>query len=227
MERRNSRDANCNFNIIDLGSSVPIRSIELCRMVKCCKQLSAMDPSRLAMKLGREYAAERLGHSFNFKPLVGLINTVNAAAFGKKEQYDLVMTAQMLQHVPRNSYFKTFKLLHNSVKFRYLITNEISMAPLNEATIMNPMYWVPLNLFYRRMWNCIHGEIFSVYLYLTERYEYEYMLCDKYSELSKSSKDFSYTYSKNNDEKMQNQYIGIKERWMMKKRQINIQKEEF
>ena len=29
------RDANCNFNIIDLGSSVPIRSIELCRMVKC------------------------------------------------------------------------------------------------------------------------------------------------------------------------------------------------
>ena len=84
-----------------------------------------MDPSRLAMKLGREYAAERLGHSFNFKPLVGLINTVNATAFGKKEQYDLVMTAQMLQHVPRNSYFKTFKLLHYSVKFGgYLITNK-------------------------------------------------------------------------------------------------------
>ena len=33
------RDESCNFNIIDLGSSVPIRSIELCRIVKCCKHL--------------------------------------------------------------------------------------------------------------------------------------------------------------------------------------------
>ena len=196
------RDESCNFTIIDLGSSVPIRSIELCRIVKCCKHLSAMDPSRLAMKLGREYATERLGSVFNFKPIVGLINTVKATAFGKKEQYDLVMTAQMLQHVPRNSYVETFKILHNNVKFGgHIVTNDIAMAPLNETTIMNPMYWVPLNLFYRRMWNCIHGEIFSVYLYLTERYEYEYMLCDKYSELSKPSKDFSYVYSKNNDKK--------------------------
>ena len=62
------------------------------------------------------------------------------------------MTAQMLQHVPRNSYVETFKILHNNVKFGgHIVTNDIAMAPLNETTIMNPMYWVPLNLFYRRL----------------------------------------------------------------------------
>ena len=200
-EARIIRDKTCNFNIIDLGSSVPVRSIELCRFIKCCNHLSAMDPSKLAMKRGRSYAKERLGDVFDFKPIVGLINTVKASAFGKKkEQYDLVMTAQMLQHVPRTSYVETFKILHDNIKFGgHIITNEISMAPLNRATIMNPKFWVPLNLYYRRMENCIHGEIFSAYLYLTQRYEYEYMLCDKYSELSKRQKYVSYVYNKKKD----------------------------
>jgi SAM-dependent methyltransferase len=189
------RDEGCSFNIADIGSSVPIRATELCRAIPCCKTLAALDPSQKALDAGKEYVKRRLGFSgvldtgsSGFVPSTGTLDSCDkkAGCFPNHAgQFDLVMSVQMIQHIERSRYAVAFSNLHRLVKpGGRLVTSEIAMIPVFDgpnADLRDVDMWVPAELDYSRMNNCIHGEIFTAWFWLTRRYKFEALHCDQYA----------------------------------------------
>ena len=181
------------FAVASLGSSVPYRAASICRAVRNCTAVVALDGSRKAVQLGAAIMEESLGFSCGgldklpssgapargaYYPLEALLGEGEIQWHGTAP-FDVVDISHVLCHIERAKLPAVLSDVDAAiVPGGWFASSDLAMKPLVNAE--DVATWVPANMGYGRMKSCLRGEVFSAWMWLTGYYEYESLQCRSY-----------------------------------------------